>query len=124
MKDGKQVTEILEAFDLTRSFRSAGELAGCSPNTVAAWVDKRDRGDLGDLAGPVRRERMLDPFMAKIEEWVDRSNGKSARSGGRSRRRKRRGVLVGGGCIGPGSPSRACGRSGTGARARPSTGGW
>lgn len=76
MKDGKQVTEILEAFDLTRSFRSAGELAGCSPNTVAAWVDKRDRGDLGDLAGPVRRERMLDPFMAKIEEWVDRSNGK------------------------------------------------
>jgi len=67
---------MLEAFDLTGSFRSAGELAGCSPNTVAAWVDKRDRGELGDLAGPVRRERLLDPFLPKIEEWVERSNGK------------------------------------------------
>ena len=76
MKDGKQVTEILEAFDLTGSFRAAGELAGCSPNTVADWVAKRDRGELGDLAGPVRRERKLDEFLPKIEEWVDRSHGK------------------------------------------------
>lgn len=76
MKDGKQVTEILEAFDLTGSFRAAGELAGCSPNTVADWVAKRDRGELGDLAGPVRRERKLDEFLPKIEEWVDRSRGK------------------------------------------------
>ena len=76
MKDGKQVTEILEAFDLTGSFRAAGELAGCSPNTVADWVAKRDRGELGDLAGPVRRERLLDEFLPKIEEWVDRSNGR------------------------------------------------
>ena len=76
MKDGKQVTEILEAFDLTGSFRAAGELAGCSPNTVADWVAKRDRGELGDLAGPARRERKLDGFLPKIEEGVDRSNGK------------------------------------------------
>ncbi len=76
MKDGKQVTEILEAFDLTGSFRAAGELAGCSPNTVAEWVAKRDRGELGDLAGPVRRERKLDVFLPKIEEWVERSHGK------------------------------------------------
>lgn len=76
MKDGKQVTEILEAFDLTGSFRAAGELAGCSPNTVADWVAKRDRGELGDLAEPVRRERKLDEFLPKIEEWVDRSKGK------------------------------------------------
>lgn len=76
MKDGKQVTEILEAFDLTGSFRAAGELAGCSPNTVADWVAKRNRGDLGDLGGPVRRERKLDGFLPKIEEWVDRSNGR------------------------------------------------
>ena len=76
MKDGKEVTEILEAFDLTGSFRAAGELAGCSPNTVAGWVGKRDRGELGDLAGPVRRERLLDGFLPKIEEWVDRSQGK------------------------------------------------
>lgn len=76
MKDGKQVTEILEAFDLTGSLRAAGELAGCSPNTVAEWVARRERGELGDLAGPVRRERKLDVFLPKIEEWVDRSNGK------------------------------------------------
>lgn len=76
MKDGKQVTEILEAFDLTGSFRAAGELAGCSPNTVADWVAKRNRGGLGVLAGGVRRERKLDGFMAKIEEWVERSEGK------------------------------------------------
>jgi hypothetical protein len=76
VKDGKEVTEILEAFDLTGSFRAAGELAGCSPNTVAGWVAKRDRGELGDLVGPVHRERKLDEHMAKIEEWVDRSNGK------------------------------------------------
>lgn len=76
MKDGKQVTEILEAFDLTGSFRAAGELAGCSPNTVAEWVAQRDRGELGDLSEPVRRGRKLDEFLPKIEEWVDRSGGK------------------------------------------------
>lgn len=76
VKDGKQVTEILEAFDLTRSFRAASELAGCSPNTVADWVAKRDRGELGDLAEPIHRERLLDEFLPKIEEWVDRSNGR------------------------------------------------
>ncbi len=76
VKDGKEVQEILEAYDLTRSFRAAGELAGCSPNTVADWVAKRDRGELGDLAEPLRRERKLDEFLPKIEEWVDRSQGK------------------------------------------------
>ena len=76
VKDGKQVTEILEAFDLTGSFRAAGELAGCSPNTVASWVAKRDRGELGSLGGPVRRDRKIDEFLPKIEEWVDRSQGR------------------------------------------------
>lgn len=37
---------------------------------------KRDRGELGDLAEPVHRERELDEFLPKIEEWVDRSYGK------------------------------------------------
>ena len=36
--------EILEAFDLTGSFRAAGELAGCSHHTVAEWVARRDQG--------------------------------------------------------------------------------
>ncbi len=67
--------EILEAFDLTQSFRDAGELAGCSHHTVAEWVAKRDAGELPG-EGPVRRERLIDPFMAKIEEWVERSGGR------------------------------------------------
>ncbi len=65
---------MLEAFDL-RSSRDAGELAGCSHHTVAAYVARRDEGRLGG-AGPVRRERIIDPWMAKIEEWVERSCGK------------------------------------------------
>ena len=67
--------EILEAFDLTGSFRDAGELAGCSHHTVAGYVAKRDAGELPD-DGPQRRERIIDPFLPKIEEWVERSAGK------------------------------------------------
>ena len=75
MKSREEIMEILEAFDLTRSFRDAGELAGCSHHTVAAWVAKRDAGLLAG-EGLVRRERIIDPFMAKLEEWVERSDGK------------------------------------------------
>ena len=46
MKSYEEVMEILEAFDLTRSYRDAAELAGCSHHTVADWVAKRDRGEL------------------------------------------------------------------------------
>ncbi len=67
--------EILEAFDLTGSLRDAGELAGCSHHTVANYVAKRDAGELPD-DGPQRRERIIDPFLPKIEEWVERSDGK------------------------------------------------
>ena len=75
MKSREKVMNMLEAFDLTGSFRDAGELAGCSHHTVAAYVAKRDAGELaGD--GPRRRERIIDPWLAKIEEWVERSHGK------------------------------------------------
>ena len=37
---------ILEAYDLTGSFRDAGELAGCSHHTVARYVRARDEGRL------------------------------------------------------------------------------
>lgn len=76
MKSREEIMEILEAFDLTGSFRDAGELAGCSHHTVAHWVGKRDAGELPVDGEPVRRERMIDPFLAKLEEWVDRSDGK------------------------------------------------
>jgi hypothetical protein len=75
VKSREEIMEILEAFDLTKSFRDAGELAGCSHHTVAHWVAKRDAGRLpGD--GPARRDRVIDPFLDKIEEWVERSDGK------------------------------------------------
>ena len=75
MKSREEIMEILEAFDLTKSFRDAGELAGCSHHTVAHWVAKRDAGGLpGDE--PARRDRVIDPFLDKIEEWVERSDGK------------------------------------------------
>ena len=35
MKFGGEVVEIVEAFDLTGSYRDAAELVGCSPTTVA-----------------------------------------------------------------------------------------
>ena len=68
MKSREEIMNMLEAFDLTESSRDAGELAGCSHHTVAAYVARRDEGRLGG-AGPVRRERIIDPWMAKIEEW-------------------------------------------------------
>jgi molybdenum-dependent DNA-binding transcriptional regulator ModE len=51
--------EILQAFDLTGSYRDAAELAGCSHHTVARYVAAREAGRLvargcageGGLAG-------------------------------------------------------------------------
>ena len=36
MKSAEEIMNILEAYDLTGSFRDAGELAGCSHHTVSA----------------------------------------------------------------------------------------
>jgi transposase len=76
VKSDEEVMEILEAFDLTRSYRDAAELAGCSHHTVEAWVAKRDAGVLPAAGVPVSRSKLIDPFLAKVEEWVDRSHGK------------------------------------------------
>ena len=74
MKSDKEIVEILEAFDLTRSYRDAAELAGCDPKTVAHWVERRDSGGL--VARPALRDQLIDPFKEKLEESVDQSNGK------------------------------------------------
>ena len=66
VKSREEIMNILEAFDLTGSFRDAGELAGCSHHTVARYVAKRDAGGLVP-DGPERRERIIDPFLPKIE---------------------------------------------------------
>ena len=75
MKSREEIMNMLEAFDLTGSLRGAGELAGVSHHTVARYVAERDAGELaGD--GPRRRGRIIDPFLPKIEEWVERSHAK------------------------------------------------
>jgi hypothetical protein len=74
MKHAEEIMEILEAFDLTDSYRDAAELAGCDHHTVAHWVARRDAGEL--CATPVRRDQLIDPFLPKLEEWMEASNGK------------------------------------------------
>lgn len=76
MKSYEEIMEILEAFALTNSYRAAGELAGCSHHTVEHWVTIRDLGLLPDGIAPLVRVKLIDGFLPKIEEWVERSNGK------------------------------------------------
>ena len=110
--------EILEAYDLTGSYRAAAELAGCDHHTVARYVQMRAAGQPPDRRR--HRARAIDDFLPKIEELVVRSQARSARmsstngssrwgspavSGpraGRSRRRRPSFGLVGGECIGRG----------------------
>ncbi|GAA5102901.1 IS21 family transposase [Haloechinothrix salitolerans] len=65
--------EILEAYDLTGSYRSAAELAGCDHHTVRRYVERRG---LGQAPARMRAAQLIDPFVDKVEEWVDRSRGK------------------------------------------------
>lgn len=74
MKRSTEVMEILEAFDLTGSYRAAAALAGCDHKTVARYVRERERGQTP--GGATSRRKRIDPHLAKLEEWVERSSGK------------------------------------------------
>ncbi len=74
MKRAEGIVEILEAFDLTGSYRAAAELAGCSHHTVARYVRFRASGRV--LTERATRDRLIDGCLAKVEEWVERSHGK------------------------------------------------
>jgi transposase len=65
--------EVLEAFDLTGSFRDAGRLAGCSHHTVARYVAAREAG--GQLDKAAARPQLIDEFLPKVREWVKHSKG-------------------------------------------------
>jgi transposase len=65
--------EMLEAYDLTRSFRAAAQLVGCDHKTVAEAVAARGAGV--DLRTG-QRSSIADAFADKIEELVNRSSGK------------------------------------------------
>jgi transposase len=73
-KSDREVMEILEAYDLTRCAHSAAQLARVDEKTVARYVKIRDAG--GDPFVRPRRVRSIDPFLPKVEEWIEASHGK------------------------------------------------
>ena len=72
MKSAEESMEILAACDLMGSFHAAADVAGCSHHTVARVVAERDAGARPRSCRP----RLVDEFLPKIEEWVEKSNGK------------------------------------------------
>jgi hypothetical protein len=73
VKSEEEIMEILETYDLTGSLRAAAELAGCDHHTVRRYVDLRGAGR---APGRMRSAQLVDPFAAKVEEWVERSRGR------------------------------------------------
>jgi transposase len=75
MKRSDQIMEILEAYDLTGSYRAAAELAGCDHHTVRRYVRLRAAGTPSPgRQGP--RPRAIDEYLSKIEEMVENSRGR------------------------------------------------
>ena len=74
VKRGREIVEILEAYDLTGSYRAAAELAGCDHHTVARYVQMRGSGN--SPQDRVHRTRPVDEYLAKVEELVTRSGGR------------------------------------------------
>ncbi len=73
-KSDREIMEILEAFDATGVAHSAAPLCTADPKTVRRYALARDLGR--PVTAPVPRPKLIDPFLDKIEEWVDRSEGK------------------------------------------------
>ncbi|WP_189135422.1 IS21 family transposase [Wenjunlia tyrosinilytica] len=74
MKSKEEIMEILEAYDLTGSYRAAAELAGCDHHTVKRYVELRDQG--GDATKRLPRPKMIDDYLSKVEELIERSGGR------------------------------------------------
>jgi transposase len=74
LKSAEEIMEILNAYDLTGSLRDAGELAGCSHHTVKHYVERRAAG--GEVDRAAARPQLIDDYLPKVEEWVERSLGK------------------------------------------------
>lgn len=73
-KHDREIMEILEAFDLTNCAHSAAQLVGVDPKTVARYVALRDEGN--DPFTRQARPKLIDPYLEKVEELVERSTGK------------------------------------------------
>jgi len=74
MLSQEKVMDVLAAFDLTGSFRSAATLCGVDHHTVKRYVAARDAGL--DPLRVVERPKVSDPFADKITEWIDQSQGR------------------------------------------------
>lgn len=66
--------EILEAYDRTGSYRKTAELVGCDHHMVRRYVQLRGQG-VDPTERPVR-SKLIDDFLPKVEELVERSRGK------------------------------------------------
>lgn len=67
--------EVLEAYDLTKSYRATAQLCGVDHHTVARVVTARALGsELADDAAV--RTKVAEAFVDKITEWIEHSNGK------------------------------------------------
>lgn len=73
-KSDRDIMEILRAYDLTKTVWSAAQLAGCDPKTVERYVALREAGR--NPYERSRRPRRIDPYLPKIEEWIEASAGK------------------------------------------------
>jgi hypothetical protein len=74
VKSDEEIMEILEAFDLTGSFRAAGELAGCSHHTVEHYVELRGFVRVGHhygvtIATLCPADVVLEPPLQGGSEW-------------------------------------------------------
>jgi transposase len=69
-----QIMEILEAYDLTGSYRAAAKLVGCDHHTVRRYVELRTQGN--PRPAQVVKARAIDEHLAKIEEMVENSRGR------------------------------------------------
>ena len=63
--------EVLEAFDLTKSYRAAGQLVGVDHKTVARAVAARALG-AEMTEEPALRSKVAEAFADKITEWIER----------------------------------------------------
>jgi len=74
VKSREEIMFILEAFDLTRSYRDAAELAGCDHHTVAHYVGAREEGRLSAMAAP--RSSIVDPTSTRSRSGWSAPGGK------------------------------------------------
>jgi hypothetical protein len=66
VKSAEEITNMLEAFDVTGSLRDAGELAGVSHHTVGHHVAARDAGALS--ARSALRPQLIDEYLDKLSD--------------------------------------------------------